>query len=91
MNTQKDKIKQWTLYCNIQALVHKIIKVVNEDDISPEAMDSDITEQIVRTKLPDGQFKHVKGHQTIISNIPESMCRLGCNISTNKLSTKQSL
>jgi hypothetical protein len=63
------EVQQWVLYCNNQALVERVQAVQGNIQIPPKWKDWDIIESIRQKVLPNGEFKHVKGHQTPDSKI----------------------
>jgi hypothetical protein len=62
------EVQQWILYCDNQALVERLQIIQSEQETPPEWTNSDIIELIRQKVLPNGEFKHVKGHQKISNN-----------------------
>jgi hypothetical protein len=59
------EVQKWTLYCDNQALVERLQLTQGENETPLKWIDSDIIESIQQKILPNGEFKHVKGHQKI--------------------------
>jgi Reverse transcriptase-like len=65
IQTLGDKIKEWVLYCDNEALINQLNTIQDHEEIPTEWTDSDIIANIKERIIDGGIFRHVKGHQQL--------------------------